>query len=139
MSDSLKPMDCSPPGSSVLHCLPELLKFMSIELVMLSNHLLLCCPLLLLPSIFSSSRVYFPMSQHFSSGGWSVGASILASVLPLKIQGWFPLRLTSLNHLQFKGLSRVFSSSTIQKHQFFCVHSSLLSNSHIHRWPLWKP
>ena len=85
----------------------SLLKFMSIELVMLSNHLIFCCPLLLLPSIFPSIRV-FPMSQLFSSSGQSIGAS--ASVLPVNIQGWFPLGLTGFISLQSKGVSRVFSS-----------------------------
>ena len=79
-------MDCSVPGSSVLHYLEDLLKFMSIELVMLSNHLILCCPLLLLPSIFPASES-FPVSQLFTSGGQIIGASVSASVLPMNIQG----------------------------------------------------
>ena len=70
------------------------LKFMSIESVMPSNHLILCHPLLLLPSIFPSIRFFFPMSQLFASGGQSIGASASASVLPMNIQGWFPLGLT---------------------------------------------
>ena len=74
-----------------------------------SNHLTLCHPLLLLPSIFPASG-YFPMSQFFSSGGQSIGAS--ASVLPMNIQDWFPLGLTGLISLLFKGLSRVFSSTS---------------------------
>ena len=77
----------------------------------------------------------FPVSYLFPSGGQSIGAS--ASVLPVKIQGWFPLGLTSLI-LVSKGLLRVFSSITIQKHQFFGTQLSLLSNSHIHTWLLEK-
>ena len=71
----------------------SLLKFMSIESMMPSNHLILCHPLLLLPSIVPSIRI-FPMSQYFASGGQSIGASISASVLPMTIQHWFPLGLT---------------------------------------------
>ena len=76
----------------------------------------------------------FPMSQLFASGGQSTGAS--ASVLPMSIQGWFPLGLTGLISLQSRGLSRVFSSTTVQKHQFFSTQPSLWSNSHIHMWLL---
>ena len=89
-----------------------LLKLMSIESVMPSNHLILCRPLLLLPSIFPSIRS-FPMSQFFTSGGQSIGAS--ASVLPMNVQDWFPLGLTGLISLQFKGLSRIFSQHHILK------------------------
>ena len=83
---------------------------MSIESVMPSNHLILCCPLLLLPSIFSSIRV-FQMSQFFTSRGQSTGASASASVLPMNIQDWFPLGLTGLTSLQYKGFSRIFSNT----------------------------
>ena len=106
---------------------------MSVESVMPSSHLILCYPLLLLPSVFPSIRV-FPMSSLFTSGGQSIWAS--ASVLPMNIQGWFPVGLTGLISLQSKGLSRVFFSSTVQRHQFFGAHPILLSNSHIHTW-LW--
>ena len=75
----------------------------------------------------------FPMSQFFASGGQSTGALALASVLPMNIQDWFPLRLTSLISLQSKGLSTVFSSAIVQKHQFFDTQT-LWSNSHIHTW-----
>ena len=78
----------------------------------------------------------FLMSQLFASGGQSIGAS--PSVLPANIQGWFPLGLTSLISLQTKGLSRVFSSTAIQKHQFVCAQPSLWSNSHICTWLLEK-
>ena len=79
----------------------------------------------------------FPMSQLFASGGWSIEAS--ASILPMNIQGWFPLGLTGLISFLSKGLSRVFSSTTVQKHQFFSVQLSLESNSHIHTWLMEKP
>ena len=81
----------------------------------------------------------FPMSQLFTSGGQSVGVSASASVLPMNIQDWFPLGWTSLISLQSKGLSRVFSNTTVQKHQFFCTQLSSQSNSQIHTWPLGKP
>ena len=79
----------------------------------------------------------FPMSQLFTSGSQSIGAS--ASILPMNIQDWFPLELTGWISLQSKGLSRVFSSTTVQKHQFFSTQPSLWSNSHIHMWLLEKP
>ena len=79
----------------------------------------------------------FPTSQFFAAGGQSIGAS--ASVLPMDIQDWFPLGLTSWISLQSKGLSRVFSNTTVQKHQFFGAQRSLWSNSHIHTWQLEKP
>ena len=81
----------------------------------------------------------FPMSQFFTSCGQTIGASALASVLPMNIQGWFPLGLTGLIPLQSKGLSRVFSNTTVQKHQFFNAQLSLWSNCHIHTWLLEKP
>ena len=114
-----------------------LLKLMSIESVMPANHLILCRPLLLLPSI----RVPFLMSWFFTSGGLSIGASASTSVLPMNSQDWFPLGWTVLSSLQSKGLQgeswRVFSSNTtVQKHQFFSAQPSLWSNSHIHTWLL---
>ena len=90
----------------------SLLKLTFIELVMPSNHLILCHPFLLLLSIFPSIKV-FSMSQFFTSGGQSIGAS--ASVLPMNIQDWFPLGWTGWISLLFKGLSRVFSNTTVQK------------------------
>ena len=81
----------------------------------------------------------FPMSQFFSSGGQSIGVSASASVLPMNIQDWFPLGLTGWISLQSKGLSRFFSNTTVQKHQFFGAQLSSRSNSHIHIWPLEKP
>ena len=72
------------------------------------------------------------MNQFFTLGGQSTGASASASVLPMNIQGWFTLGLTGLVSLQSKGLSRVFSNTTVQKHQFLSTQPSLWSNSHIH-------
>ena len=117
MSNSLWPpwtTACQAPLSSTIS--QSLFKFMSIESMVLPNHLILCCPLLLLPSVFANIRV-FSNYLLFTSGGQSMRASV--SVLPMNIQGWFPLGLTGLISLQSKELSRVFSSTTIRKHQFF--------------------
>ena len=81
---------------------------------------------------------YFPVSQFFPLGGQNIGVSASASVLPMHIQNWFPLGWTDWISLQFKGLSRVFSITTVQKHQFFGAELSLYSNSHIHTWLLEK-
>ena len=113
-------------------------RLMFIESVMPSNHLILCHPLLLLPSIFPSIRS-FPMSQFFASGAQSIGVLASASDLPMNIQDWSPLGWTGWTSLQSKGLSRAFSNTTVQKHQFFSAQLSLQSNSHIHTWLLEKP
>ena len=111
------------------------LKLMSTESVMPSSHFILCLP-------FSSRLQSFPapgsfqMSQLFASGGQSIGAS--ASVLPMNIQDWSPLGWTSLISLQSKGLSRIFSNTTVQKHQFFSAQPFFLSSSHIHPWLVKK-
>ena len=112
----------------------SLLKLLSIESVMPSNHHILCHPLLHLsfPALGS-----FPVSQLFASSGQTIGAS--SPVLPMNIQNWFPLGLTGLISLMSKGLSRVFSSTTVWKHQFFSTQPSLWSNSHISTWLLEKP
>ena len=81
----------------------------------------------------------FPVSQLFAWGGQSTGVSALASLLPKKSQGWSPSEWTGWIPLQSKGLSRVFSNTTVQKHQFFGAQPSSQSNSHIHTWPLEKP
>ena len=81
----------------------------------------------------------FPMSQLFAWGGQSTGVSASASVLQMNTQDWFPLGWTGWISLQSKGLSRVFSNITVQKHQFFGAQLSSQSNSHIHTWPLEKP
>ena len=94
---------------------------------------------------FSSYLQSFPasgsflMSQFFSSGGQSIGFSASTSVLPMNIQDWFPLGWTGLISLKSKGLTRVFSNTTVQKHQLFGIQPSLWSNSHIHTWLLEKP
>ena len=102
----------------------SLLKLTSIKLVMPSNHLILCCPLLLMPSIFPSTGS-FPVSQFFASGGQSIKVSSSASGLPMNIQDWFPLGWLGWISLQSKGLSRVLSNTTVQKHQFFSSQLSL--------------
>ena len=101
---------------------------MSIESVMPSSHLILCRPLLLLPSIFPASRSLL-MSQLFISGGQRIRTS--ASVLPVNIQGLFTLGLTDLISLLSRGLSRVFSSTMVQKHQFFStLYGPTLPSAH---------
>ena len=122
------PMDCRTPDFPILYCLPEFSQS-HIQSVMPSNHLMLCCHLLLLPSTFHSIRS-FPVNQLFASGGQSIGASPSTSVLLVSIQGWFPLGLTGLISLLSKGLWRVFSSTTVWKHQFFSVLPSLWSSYH---------
>ena len=112
----------------------SLLWFMSIELVTLPNDLILCCPLLLLPSIFPSIRVFSNESALCIRWPKHWNFRIL---LRMNVQGWFPLELTG-SILLSKRLSRVFSS-TIRKHQFFGAQLSLWSNSHIHMWLLEKP
>ena len=105
----------------------------SIESVMPSSHLILCRPLLLLPPVPPSIWVEsFPMSQLFASGSQSIGVSALASFLPKNTQDWSPLEWTGWIFLQSKGLSRVFSNTTVQKHQLFSAQLSSQSNSHIH-------
>ena len=113
----------------------SLLKLMSIESVMPSNHLTPCRPLLLLLSIFPSIRV-FP-SESVLHNRWPKYWSFSSSVLP--IQDWFPLGWTGLTSLQSNGLSRVFSNTTVRKHQFYSAQPSSWSNSHIHTWLLERP
>ena len=132
------PKDCSTPGFSVYHQL--------LELAQTSCPLSQWCH----PTISSSVIPFFHLqsfpasgsflvSQSFTSGGQTVGASPSASVLPMNTQDWCLLEWTSWMSLQSKGLSRVFSNTTVQKHQFFGTQLSLWSNSHIHTWPLEKP
>ena len=129
------PMNCSMPGLHAHHHSQSSPKSMCIELVTPSSHLILCRSLLLLPPIPPASES-FPMSQHFAWGGQSIGVSISASVLPMNTQHWYPLGWTGWISLQSKGLTRVFSNSTVQKHQFFGTQLSSQSNSHIHTRPL---
>ena len=88
-------------------------------------------------SVFQHQGLFKWVSQFLASGGQNIGASASTSVLPINIQGWFPLVLTTLTSLLSKGLSRLFSSTIIQKHGFFSAQLSLWSNSYIHIW-LWK-
>ena len=132
------PMDTACQASLSISNLQSLLKLMSIKSVMPSNHLILCYPLLLLPSIFPHIRVFSNESTLCMRWPkyWSFSFS---SVLPMNLQDWFPLGLTGLISLQSKGLSRVFSNTTVHMHQFFSTQLSLWSNFHIHTWPLEKP
>ena len=133
------PMDCIMPGLLVLH---HLLEFALTHVHWVGDAIQPSHPLL--PSFLFA----FDLSQHqclfqsvgsFTSGGQSTRASVSASVLPMNIQCWFPLGMTNFNSLQFNGLSRVFSSNTVWKHQFFSTQPSLWSNSHIRTWLLEKP
>ena len=114
------------------------LRLRSIESVMPSSHLILCRPLSSCPQSLPASES-FPRSQLFIWGDHSTGVSALASLLPKKSQGWSPSEWTAWVSLQSKGLSRVFSNTTVQKHQFFGPQLSSQSNSHIHTWPQKKP
>ena len=133
------PMDCSMPGFPVLHYLPE---FAQTHVHWVSDILQSSSvtPFFSCPQSFPASESS-PLSQFFASGGQSIGvwASALASVLPVNIQSWSPLGWANWISLQSKGLSRVFSNTTVQKHQFFSVQPSLWSNSYIHTWVLEKP
>ena len=112
-------------------------KLMFIESQMPCNHHMLCHPLLL-PSIFPSIRD-FTNESVLPLGGQSIRVSASASVLPMNPQDWSPLGWTGWFSLESKGLSRVFSNTTVQKHQFFGAQLSSQSNSHIHTWLLEKP
>ena len=131
-------MDCSTPGFPVLHYLPE---FAQTYVHWVSDAIQPSHPLsfpFLPASIFPSITVFF--SVLVLCIRWpNIGASAPASVLPMNIQSWFPLGLTDLISLLSKGLSRIFSNTTVQKHQFFGAHPSSQSNSHIHTWPQEKP
>ena len=113
-------------------------KTMSIESVMTSSHISSA-------TLFSSCHQSFPasgtspISQFFTSGNQSIGVSASASVLPMNTQDWSPWGLTGWISLLSKGLSRVFSNTTVQSHQFFSAQPSSQSNSHIHTWPQEKP
>ena len=107
-------------------------KLMPIESVMPSNHLILCWPLFLLPSIFPSIRVYSNESA-LRIRWWNIGVSASASVLPMKTQDWYNLGWTGWISLQSKGLSRVFSNTTVQKHQYLALrflYSPILTSIH---------
>ena len=121
MSDSATPWTAAHQAFLSFTYSQNLLKPMCIELVISSKHLILCSPLFLLPSIFPASGS-FPMCWLFASGEQIIGASALASVLPINTQHWFPLGLSGLNSLQSKGLSRVFSNVKVQS-----INSSTLN------------
>ena len=112
------PMNRSMPGLPVHHQLPEFTQTHIHRVGMPSSHFILCRPLLLLPPIPPSIRVC-SNGQLFAWGGQSIGVSASASVLPMNTQDWSPLGWTGWISLQSKGLSRVFSNTTVQKHQFF--------------------
>ena len=125
--------NCSMPGIPVHHEFLELTQI-HVHWVGDANRLILCRPL---TSCLQSCPALgsFQMSQLFASGGQTIGVSTSTSVLPMKIQNWFPLRWTGWIFLLSKGLSRVFLNTTVQKHQFCKAQLSLWSNSHIHTWP----
>ena len=113
-------------------------KLMSIESVMPSSHLILCRPLLLLSPIPPSIRVFSNESTLHMR--WpTIGVSASTLVLPMNSRDWSPSEWTGWISLQSKGLSRVFSNTTVQKHQFFSAQASSQSNFHIHTWPQEKP
>ena len=134
VSDSLRPHGPQHPGFSVLH---HLLEFAQCLLSRWCHPTILSfvVPFSFFPQSFLSSRSFL-MSWLFTSGGQSIEAS--PSVLPMNMH-WFPLGWTGLISLLSKGLLRVFSNTTVQKHQFFGTQLSLWSNSHIHTWLLEKP
>ena len=115
----------------------SLLKLMSIELVMTTNHFTLCRPLLLLPSIFPSIRVFSNRSLCIRWPNIEVSAS--TSVLPMNIQDWFPLGWNDFDLLAVQGTLKSLLNITVQEHQFFRAQLSLEFNSHIHTWLLEKP
>ena len=129
------PMNCSTPGLPVHHQLPE---FTQTHVHRVGDAIQPSYPLLS-PSPPAPTSESFPTNQLFAWGGQSIAVSALASVLPKNTQDWSPLEWTGWISLQSKGLSRVFSNTTVQKHQFFGAQPSSQSNSHIHTWPLEKP
>ena len=132
------PMNHSTPGLPVHHQLPE---FTQTHVHRVSDAIQPSHPLSspFPPAPNPSQHQSFPMSQIFAWGGQSTGVSALASFLPMNTQDWSPLGWTGWISLQSKGLSRVFSNTAAQKHQFFGAQFSSQSNSHIHTWPLEKP
>ena len=124
------PMDCSTPDIPVYHQLQSLLKLTSIDLVMRSNHLILC-PLLILPSIFPIIKVFF--NDSASCIRWPKYWSFSFNISPSnEYSGLISFRIDCLISLLFKGLSRIFSNATVQKYRFFGAQISLQANSHIH-------
>ena len=131
------PMDCSTPGLPVHH---QLLEFTQTHVCWVGDAIQPSHPVVPFSCLqFFPASGSFQMSQFFVSGGQSIGVSASTSVIPMNTQDWSPLGWTGWVSLQSKGLSRVFSNTTVQKHQFFSTHLSLWSNSHIHTWLLEKP
>ena len=132
------PMNCSTPGLPVQF---QLLGFAQIHIHRVSDAIQPSHPLSSPspPDLNPSQHQSFPVSQLFAWGGQSTGVAVLASFLPKNTEDWSPLEWTGWISLQSKGLSRVFSNTTVQKHQFFGTQPSSQSNSHIHTWPLEKP
>ena len=135
LSDS---MNCNRPGLPVHHQLPE---FTETHVHRVSDAIQPSHPLSSPspPAPSPSQHQSFPVSQLFAWGGQSTGVSVLTSFLPKNTQDWYPLEWIGCISLQFKGLSKVFYNTTVQKHQFFGAQPSSQSNSHIHTWPLEKP
>ena len=134
------PMNCSTPGLPVHHQLPEFTQthvHQVSDAIIQPSHLL-STPFPPAPNP-SLHQDFFPMSQLFVSDGQSIGVSALASVLPMNTQDWSSLGWTGWISLQSKGLSRVFSNTTLQKHQFFGAQLPSQCNTHIHTWPREKP
>ena len=134
------PIDCRMPGFPVLHQFPKLAQTHVHQLddfIQPSHPLSSPDP----PAFNFLLRItdLFLISQCFASGGLSTGASASAPFLPMNSQDWFPLGLTGLIYLQSKGLTRVFSNTTVKVHQFFGAQPSLWSNARIHTWLLEKP
>ena len=132
------PMNCSTPSFPVHH---QYLEFTQTHLRRQWCHPAISSSIIPFSSCPQSlpASESFPMSQLFAWGGQSIGASALASFLPKNTQDWSPLEWTGWLSLQFKRLSKVFSNTTLQKHQFVGIQLSSQSNSHIHIWPLEKP
>ena len=138
--DSFDPMSCSTPGLPVHH---QLLEFTQTHVRRVSDAIQPSHPVIPFSSCPQSlpASGSFPwwVSQLFAWGGQSTGVSALTSFPPKKSQGWSPSEWTGWISLQSKGLSRVFSNTTIQKHQFLGAQPSSQSNSYIHTWPQEKP
>ena len=132
------PMNHSTPGLPVRH---QLLESTQTHVHWVSDAIQPSHPVVPFSSCLQSflTSGSFQMSQLFGSGGQNIGVSASTSVLPMNTQDWSPLGWTHWISLQSKGLSRVFSNTTVQKHQFFSTQLSVQSNSHIHTWPQEKP
>ena len=139
VSNSLRPYEPhSTPGLPVHHQLPEFTQTFPLSQWCHPTISSFVLPYSSCPQSFPASES-FPMSEFFTSGGQSIGPSASTSILQENIEDWFPLGLTGWIFLHSKGLSRVFSSGTVQKDRFFSTQPSVWSNSHIHTWPLKKP